>query len=178
MHNVEFKAEVRDMDLARGICRRAGATFIARLEQVDTYYRVASGRLKRRETRGEATEFIYYERANRTHPKLSHFAIYTEAQAEARFGSEMPPVLVVVSKVRELYMLGRVRVHLDRVEGLGTFLEFEALVSRENTIVDAHAALADLRSAFAPALGEALATSYSDMLLREVEDAPRPELPG
>ena len=170
MHNVEYKSELRDLDLARAVCHKLGATAIAAFEQIDTYYNVPSGRLKRRETAGETPEVIFYERANRSRPKLSHFSIYTEAQAAERFGTSPLPILVVVRKFRELFMLASTRIHLDRVEGLGTFLEFESLISRENTIADAHATLANLRQAFGPFLGEAISDSYSDLLLREIED--------
>lgn len=177
MHNVEFKAELRDLDLARAICRRLGATPIASFEQVDTYFSVPSGRLKRRETQGEPAEYIFYERANRTRPKLSHFSIYSEAQAAERFGTTPLPTLVVVRKFRELFMLGSTRIHLDQVDGLGTFLEFESLVSRENNLADAHATIGNLRQQFTTALGEAISVSYSDLLLRDIEDAHHPAVP-
>ncbi len=105
MHNVEFKAELRDLPLARSVCKAIGATFILTLEQTDTYFRVAAGRLKKRECAGEPTEYIFYDRENRARPKLSHFTIYSEAQAVERFGAAPLPVWVVVRKVRELYML-------------------------------------------------------------------------
>ncbi len=177
MHNVEFKAELRDLDLARAICRRLGATPIASFEQIDTYFSVPSGRLKRRETQGEPPEYIFYERANRTRPKLSHFSIYTESQAQDRFGAAPLPTLVVVRKFRELFMLGSTRIHLDQVDGLGMFLEFESLVSRENNLADAHATIGSLRTHFGPSLGEPISVSYSDLLLRDIEDAHHPALP-
>ena len=49
MHNVEFKSELRDLELAQSICKAMGATHAEILEQTDTYYKVPSGRLKRRE---------------------------------------------------------------------------------------------------------------------------------
>lgn len=39
--------------------------------------------------------------------------------------SEALGVQGVVKKERRLYMVGQTRVHLDRVEGLGDFLELE-----------------------------------------------------
>ncbi|VAX40118.1 hypothetical protein MNBD_PLANCTO03-1518, partial [hydrothermal vent metagenome] len=52
MHNVEYKAELRDMAMAKATCRAVGASHIITLEQTDTYFRVPSGRLKRRECPG------------------------------------------------------------------------------------------------------------------------------
>jgi adenylate cyclase class IV len=40
MENVEFKAELRDIALARTICRAIGASFILTMDQTDTYFRV------------------------------------------------------------------------------------------------------------------------------------------
>lgn len=169
MHNVEFKAELRDLALARTVCGVLNATFIGTLEQTDTYYRIPSGRLKKRECVGEPTEYIFYDRANRTRPKLSHFTIYSEQQAAERFGLQPLPVWLVVKKSRDLFMLGSVRIHLDKVEGLGSFIEFEALVSTSQNIARCHEVIADLRESFGPMLGEPIACGYSDLLSREGE---------
>jgi adenylate cyclase class IV len=167
MHNVEFKAELRDPELARAALRALRAAYILSFGQVDTYYRVASGRLKRRETEGEPAEYIFYERADRTAPKLSKFTIYSESQARERFGEAALPVWLVVRKRRELWMLGSVRVHLDEVEGLGAFIEFEALVSTDQTIAKGHERIGELRRAMGPALGESIACGYSDLIDRD-----------
>lgn len=172
MHNVELKIELRDLALARAICGAIGAAHIANLEQSDTYYRVPSGRLKKRECRGEPTEYVFYDRPDKARARLSHFNIYTEQQALERFGVSPLPVWIVVRKARELYMLGGVRIHLDSVEGLGQFLELEALVSPSQTVTKCHQALKELRYKFAPVLGEPIAKGYADMLDLELEPEP------
>ena len=171
MHNVEFKAELRDLALARSICRALGATWIIEMEQTDTYFRIPSGRLKKRECTGEPVEYIFYDRTDLSTPKLSHYTIYSEAQAMERFGTTPLPVWVTVKKTRELFMLGATRIHLDRVEELGTFLEFESMVSPSNTVAKCHETLRDLRGKLGPVLGEPISCSYSDMLAgqRELE---------
>jgi len=169
MHNVEFKAELRDLPLARSLCRALGATWIIAMEQTDTYFRVPSGRLKKRECPGEPVEFIFYDREDRSPPKLSHYAIFSETQAAERFGLAPLPVWVVVKKARELFMLGSTRIHLDTVEGLGKFLEFESLVSPSNSAAKCHRTVADLRRRLGPALGEPISCSYSDMLAAQAE---------
>jgi adenylate cyclase class IV len=169
MHNVEFKSELRDPAIAREICRALGAARIGTLDQTDTYYRVPGGKLKKRETVGEAPEVIFYERALRADAKLSHFTIYTLPQAEARFGRDPLPVWVVVRKRRELFMHDRTRVHLDAVDGLGTFFELESLVGTDHTIEDAHRDVAELRRAFAPVLGEPIDCGYADLLAADAE---------
>lgn len=164
MQNVECKFELRDPALARVILGAHRATLVDTLRQTDTYFKLADGRLKKRETQGQATEFIFYHRENKPSARLSRFTIYSGAEAAEYFGATEPPVWVVVRKVRELYMLDGVRVHLDEVEGLGNFLEFEALVSPAMNLVKCYEAVERLRQALAPAMGEPMSLSYSDLL--------------
>jgi len=116
MQNVEFKAELRDPEIAEAVCRRLEAQHIGHLDQTDTYYKVPSGRLKKRECVGEPVEWIFYDRPDRITPKLSRFTIYTRTEALKRFGTQEMPVWVVVRKRRNLYLLGGMRIHLDEVE--------------------------------------------------------------
>jgi len=164
MQNIEFKAELRDIDLARTLLRKIHATAIDTLEQTDTYYRLTDGRLKKRETKGAPTEFIFYHRENAARARVSRFTIYSESQAASHFGAGQLPVWVKVNKVREVYMHSGVRIHLDRVEGLGTFIEFEALVTSESPQEACHQAVALLRQGLLPVMGEILSHSYCDMV--------------
>lgn len=169
MQNVEFKCELRDPGLARLIAGKIGARRVATLRQVDTYYKVPDGRLKQRECEGEPTEYIFYHRLNRSRPKLSHFTIYSEDEARSRFGARDLPVWLVVSKTRDLWMYGGVRIHLDQVDNLGHFMEGEALVTPSQHLGACHDAIARVREHFAPATGELIATSYSDLLAFEMQ---------
>jgi adenylate cyclase class IV len=169
MQNVEFKCELRDPALARLIAAQIGARRVGVLKQIDTYFKVPDGRLKRRECEGEPTEYIFYHRLNRSRPKLSHFTIYSEEEARARFGTRDLPVWVVVNKSRDLWMYAGVRLHLDQVEGLGNFFEAEALVTPAQHVGKCHEAIAEVRKHFGPALGELIATSYCDLLAGEME---------
>ncbi len=117
MQNIEFKAELRDPALARMICDSLHAPLAATLEQTDTYFRVPDAKLKKREVVGGDTQFIFYNRPNRSRPKLSSFTLYSEAQALERFGVAPLPVWVIVRKSRDLHFHKGVRIHIDRVEG-------------------------------------------------------------
>jgi len=175
MQNVEFKSELRDLELARTVARRFGAKFVGEVTQVDTYYRVPDGRLKKRETSGEPTEYIFYHRLNRSRPKLSHFTIYTEQEARARFGERPLPVWLTVRKKREIWMYKNVRLHMDHVEHLGVFFEAEALVMPSQHVGKCHELIQEVRDRFGPALGEPVASSYSDMVALELETADEPK---
>ncbi len=174
MTNVELKAELRDIAVARAICKSIRATYVLTFGQIDTYYRVPSGKLKKRETDGEPTEYIFYERPIRASAKLSQFTIYSEEQARERFGSEPLPIWLTVKKMRELYMHSNVRIHLDIVDTLGHFIEFEALVSRDHPIEQCRYSVASLRQQFQPVLGEQIDCGYADLMAQEVDGTPLP----
>lgn len=170
MRNVEFKAELRDIALARTIARALGAAPVVSVQQTDTYFRIPEGRLKKRETPDEATEWIFYDRPDRAAAKVSRYVIYTEAEALERFGRYPLPVRVVVRKMREVYLLDTVRIHLDYVEGLGEFIEFEALLTRGHGVGEGRAKIAAMRRDFAPAMGEPVARGYADLMADRADE--------
>lgn len=173
MRNVEFKAELRDPQIARAVLRSLNAPLVAKLQQTDTYYKTFNGRLKKRETTNEReadpVEYIHYERDNRTRPKISAFHIMSEDEFRERFGSEPLPSWIVVKKTREVYLIDHARIHLDEVEGLGRFLEFEVMVSKSNNVARAHETVEELRNHFGPVMGEAISVGYSDLLNAQAE---------
>ena len=171
MHNIEFKAELRDPAAARRQCALLGAEPIGTLRQTDTYFRLPGARLKKREAPGEPTEWIYYERRDLVRPRRSDYAILTDEQARRRWGSQSLRRWLKVTKTRELWMLKNVRIHLDEVERLGSFIEFEAVVSKQAGVQTCYLAINKLRKDFAMAMGEAVATSYSDLMALELEEA-------
>lgn len=171
MINVEYKSELRDPALARIIVARKGAQQTATLTQRDTYYRLPAGRLKRREiSTAEGPlpdEWIHYDRPERLTARLSRYELMNEEEARRRFAGSITEPWVVVAKVRQLWMLGPVRIHLDEVEGLGNFFELEAVVSPSCNVARCHELVQGLVESLKPALGEPIAASYSDMLAPE-----------
>ena len=181
MRNVELKAEIRDLDAARLTCSVVGAVPAGTLLQVDTYFRTPDGRLKRRVTEGRAAEWIFYQRPDQLGPRLSRYTILTDGQARVRFGSGTLQAWKVVRKRRELWLLGpresETRIHLDTVDGLGTFLEIEALVTPSRDLPEARDEVVRLREAFGPLLGEPIAGSYGELAPELPPDAGFPSLP-
>src|SRR5204863_2522791 len=121
---------------------------------------LADGRLKRRQCSGEPVEWIFYHRPNRISPRMSNFTILTDAQARRRWGTQSLVEWLKVVKTRELWMLQQVRIHLDEVEGVGTFIEFEAKVSRQFDVKECRQAIAELREVFTLVMGEPVSASY------------------
>lgn len=172
MKNLELKAELRDPNLARLICKQLRASRIGLIRQTDTYYNVTRGRLKRRESvaveRGvgspEPIEYVFYERPDRVDAKVSEYHLYDEAQVRERFGQATLPVWLEVVKNRELYLYGSTRIHIDDVVGLGWYFEYEILMDDGTDTQRAKELAHRLRSTFLPALGEPIAGSYADLV--------------
>jgi homotetrameric cytidine deaminase len=73
---------------------------------------------------------------------------------------------VVVSKRRRLFIWENVRIHLDDVEGLGAFVELEAVLGPgEGELAVAHEKVARLRSELAISDDALVSAGYSDLLL-------------
>jgi homotetrameric cytidine deaminase len=160
--NLEIKA--RDADPARTLqaALDLGAEDRGELTQRDTYFAGARGRLKLREqTPGEA-ELIQYRRPDEDGPRLSEFRV-VPAAAELREALEAAlGTLAVVEKRRRLLIADGVRIHLDDVDGLGTFVELEAPEDG-----DQEAKVERLTEALA--IGEPIPGSYSDLVLDSPE---------
>lgn len=125
--NVEIKATCNDLERIRQILLERDAKFIGLDHQVDTYFRSSSGRLKLREGNIE-NNLIWYQRPDQAGPKTSHCVLYKTEKDSALKAilHDAMGVMVVVDKEREIYFIDNIKIHLDQVKGLGTFLEIEA----------------------------------------------------
>jgi homotetrameric cytidine deaminase len=173
--NVEIKAV--DPDPARTLDRALalGAEDHGELVQRDTYFRVANGRLKLREEepRGEA-HLIAYERADEGQARLSSYRLVAVADPEALRTALAGTVgvRVVVDKRRRLLLYENVRIHLDEVAGLGSFVELEAMAPPDSDLAREHEQVARLRDELGIADESLRERSYADLLT----PAPDPEL--
>jgi predicted adenylyl cyclase CyaB len=126
--NIEIKARTSGKDKIREILKSLGAEFKGVDHQVDTYFRVNKGRLKLREGNIE-NHLIYYTRADVAGPKKSTVLLNKNTP-----GSNLKQILLLsldilatVDKQREIYFIDNVKFHLDEVNGLGNFVEIEAI---------------------------------------------------
>ena len=126
--NIEIKAKTTEPDRIREILKTNNADFIGVDHQVDTYFKVTSGRLKLREGNIE-NHLIYYERENLSGPKKSTVTLYKNNPDSnlKEILIKSLGVLAVVDKRREICFIDNVKFHLDSVSGLGTFIEIEAI---------------------------------------------------
>jgi len=125
--NLEIKARIHDRTSVEARAAAAAGGPPVRLIQRDTFFHVPRGRLKLREEEGRAAELVYYEREDLEGPKPS-FYLVTPVPDPAPLRASLERCLGIrgrVEKERTLYRSGRTRIHLDRVRGLGDFLELE-----------------------------------------------------
>jgi adenylate cyclase, class 2 len=109
---------------------------------------------------------IAYERPDLTGHKESHYRLI-EIREPIELKDALASVLgvkVVVSKTRRLFIFKGVRIHLDRVDGLGNFIELEGVVADGGDPSDFAELLDDLRRSFGIRDADLLRGSYSDLL--------------
>ena len=129
--NVEIKAALPDpqhqLRLAEALCGHRSAI----LDQQDVFFRCPRGRLKLRIFREGTGELIHYERNDQNGPKTSSYTISRTSDPPSlrQALSNAYGELATVRKTRHLFLSGRTRIHLDRVEGLGDFLELEVVLA-------------------------------------------------
>jgi adenylate cyclase, class 2 len=162
--NIELKARYANLQRAAEVASSVGATRAGELRQLDTYFRFPHGRLKLRETEGRGAELIAYERAD--DPAFCGSDYYVipvshPADMKAALAKKLG-VRGEVRKRRELFLWHNVRIHLDDVAGLGTFIEFEAVIGPDDEVVSLER-LARLTEAMSIRDEDRIAVSYSDL---------------
>lgn len=166
--NVEIKARSDRHDAIRNVLDRLGSRLVGTDHQVDTYFNVSVGRLKLREGVIE-NSLIHYLRNDQSGPKTSDVLLYrVKPDPSLRDVLERAlGVLVVVDKQREIHFVDNVKIHLDTVEGLGTFLEIEAIdADGTHSREDLQEQCEDFMTHFGVRPEDLMEDSYSDMLIR------------
>jgi predicted adenylyl cyclase CyaB len=130
MLNIELKARCDDLGRLRERCESLGAEGQEPERQIDTYFSVRHGRLKLRESLEAGAELIHYVREDAAGAQESHYEVYPVEDPEALKAmlTAALGVSVVVAKRRETLVIGSVRIHLDKVQGLGGFVELHGTV--------------------------------------------------
>jgi adenylate cyclase class 2 len=164
--NVEFKAKVNELESYEQKLLALQPIFIGLDHQVDTYFNVPHGRLKLREGNIE-NALIQYNRENIAGSKRSDVILY-QHQPDAALKKILALQLgikKIVDKKRKIYFVDNVKFHFDVVEGLGTFLEVEAI---DNTGVLTPESLASQCNYYKDFFGikdtDMMEGSYSDLL--------------
>jgi predicted adenylyl cyclase CyaB len=172
---VELKAIDPDRERSLAVCETLGATAHGVLIQRDTYFHAPHGRLKLREEEGAPPHLIAYKRHDQAGQRESRYRIvHVDQVAELRAAlSSALGIKVVVAKKRSLFLWNEVRIHLDEVEDLGDFIEFEAVAGDTPDLSREKAHVATMRQAFAIDDPHVIADSYGDLACRNSAARPR-----
>ena len=166
--NIEIKARYPDLDSAREKANEIRAKFDGSEQQTDTFFKVPKGRLKLRESSRFGSRLIPYLRPDTLEAKSSQYALLPADDPEAlkNLLTGMFGTLLIVKKNRDVYFYENVRIHLDEVDGLGKFIEFEAVVAAEKNY-DADRKKVDfLLSHFGITNDMLIAGAYADLLMK------------
>lgn len=164
--SVEIKARCPDPVRVHDILRSHGAVFKGLDHQIDTYFRIPSGRLKLRQGNIE-NALIYYERADQKSSKRCDSFLYpcVNGASLKKLLAEALGVLARVDKKRGIYFIRNTKFHIDRVKKLGNFVEIEAFgpardAQKLKRQCESYQELLGIRAK------DLVADSYSDQLLR------------
>lgn len=166
--NLELKARDPAPQRTLRACEELGAEGGGVLRQRDVYFSVPRGRLKLRYENDGIGQLIAYERPDHEGIKASRYRVIpvlAAAELEAALAAAMG-VVVEVRKTRRLFLYDGVRIHLDRVEGLGRFVELEALADPAGgDRAGREKVLGELRQALGLGDEELVAGSYCELVL-------------
>lgn len=129
--NIEIKARIQSVEQLKQVAASLSGSDPVEILQDDSFFTCEAGRLKLRAFADGTGILIFYQRADEKGPKESFF---TTAPTQAPDALRDTLSLAYgqsgrVRKHRTLFTIGRTRIHLDRVEGLGDFLELEVVLA-------------------------------------------------
>jgi len=167
--NVEIKARITDLELTRQKVEPISDSKAELIIQEDIFFLGSQGRLKLRIFSDDRGELIYYERSDQAGPKRSQYFISRTGEPrqllivlESAFG-----IRGIVRKKRWLYMVDNTRIHLDEVDGLGSFLELEVVLSPGQRTEDGQAIAAELMANLGIVETDLVPGAYIDLLEEE-----------
>jgi adenylate cyclase class 2 len=170
--NYEFKARVDDLQEYEKKLLTIDPEFRGTDHQTDTYFNVKRGRLKLREGNIE-NALINYDRDDIAGSKKSDVILYRHTPDDALKDILVRQlgIRVIVSKIRRIYFKRNVKFHFDTVEGLGSFIEVEAIDERDEFTVKQLKAQCDhYLHFFGVTKNQLVDKSYSDMLKSKTKD--------
>jgi predicted adenylyl cyclase CyaB len=164
--NIELKARDADPARTRALAEQISDTPAVELKQEDTFYSCPNGRLKLRRISPAHSELIFYRRPDVPGPKQSEYLIVPvtaperlDALLTAAFGAGR-----TVVKTRVLFHVGQTRIHLDKVKGLGSFVEFEVVLRERQSPQEGHQIALDLMARLGVREEDLIEGAYADLL--------------
>ena len=165
--NIEIKARIDSVEalLPRALAVAGGTP--ERIQQDDTFFPVPQGRLKLRQFDDGSAELIHYHRADSTDAKASDY-VRVPVPDPAALREALTRALGHLGRVRKqrlLLLAGATRIHLDRVEGLGDFMELEVVLAEGQSDAEGQRIADTLMAELGLADAERIAGAYMDLLI-------------
>ncbi|QUT16333.1 class IV adenylate cyclase [Rahnella inusitata] len=164
--NIEIKAKVDDFSALYEKLALISDGLPDIIDQDDTFFICPHGRLKLRTLAADRGELIFYQRPDQAGPKTSFYQL-----SETHDPDSLRETLTLaygaagrVIKQRTLFMAGQTRLHLDRVKGLGDYLEFEVVLAENETPEKGIAIAEDLLERLGIDRQELVDQAYVDLL--------------
>jgi adenylate cyclase len=164
--NIEIKASLDNVNFCLDMAKSLSGEDPEVIKQKDIFFNCDNGRLKLRIISHQKGELIFYNRKNDRGPKMSEYYISEIHEPnkllhvlEKSFGTHG-----VVKKTRRLFIIGRTRVHVDHVEGLGDFIEFEVVLSGEEDPNRGRAEAQNLMNQFGITNDNLIKCAYVDLI--------------
>ena len=165
--NVEIKARIESVDAMLPLAMALSDGDPPQLiHQDDSFFDAPHGRLKLRVFGDGSGELIHYHRANGDGPRLSDYVLAPASEPESlRLAlTRACGLLGRVRKQRILLLAGPTRIHLDKVEGLGDFLELEIKLRDDQTEAEGKAIAQELMARLSIRPEQLVSVAYLDLL--------------
>jgi adenylate cyclase len=167
--NVEIKARVGAPAELLARVRAMAERGPIEIRQDDTFCPCASGRLKLRILSEDEGQLIHYHRTDAAAPRESRYSIVatTAPHALREALAEALGTRGRVRKTRTLLLVGRTRIHLDDVEGLGHFMELEVALAEDQPTAEGIAIARDLMRRLGIGDDQLVDRAYVDLLAQD-----------
>jgi predicted adenylyl cyclase CyaB len=164
--NVEIKAPLKNGAAAETVAIRLSDTSPEMIRQEDIFFHSNGARLKLRILGADRGELIRYERSDVADARCSRYLIARTADPQVfkEILTKTLGITGVVKKTRTLYLIGQTRVHIDEVEGLGTFLELEVVLREGQSQAEGKDVAKNLMAEFGIDKQELIPEAYVDLL--------------
>ena len=164
--NIEIKAHVENYQAIVKTAEKLAGHLPSVIDQKDTFFNCPDGRLKLRTFSDGSGQLIFYQRASEKGPKASFYKISptTSPATLKQVLSLAYGVLGRVNKQRLLFIVKRTRIHIDKVENLGEFIELEVVLDDNSSQSEAIKEAQDLMAKLGITPSMLIQDAYVDMM--------------
>jgi predicted adenylyl cyclase CyaB len=166
--NVEIKARIESIEALVAKAAAIAKEGPFEIEQDDTFFACHAGRLKLRAFSRTSGELIFYRRSNQCGPKESFYVRSPTSEPDS-LREALTLAYGQVGRVRKhriLFLVGGTRIHLDRVENLGHFLELEVVLAEGEALEVGVREATELVSRLGIQQHQLVEEAYVDLLAR------------